>query len=106
MSEMTPMSEAQMLVLDHHLEQFGDVPLVEAALKLGEEAGEVQKAVHRFLEGRGDITDIRAEAGDLLVTLDVLLGKLGYATSGTQASARTAFLFRTWPDAVKYEDRT
>jgi len=89
----------QLSVGVHHNRQFGDKSLADRALKLGEEAGELQGAVVRHTErrdGREWLYEIEEEAGDVYIVLLNLLDKAGLDANGVFADAEDRFLAREW----------
>lgn len=99
MSAPEPMRDLQARVAAHHLAQFGRVPLLLRAAKLGEESGEVLGAVVRHVQGRDGRSwhpEIEAEIGDVYVVLLGLADLLGLSLEDIGLAAAERFLARTW----------
>jgi NTP pyrophosphatase (non-canonical NTP hydrolase) len=56
-------------ILDFINKEWGIRKLDRIGLKLGEEAGEVQAAIHKLDEDRSTLTDLDDEVGDVLIVL-------------------------------------
>ena len=97
--------DLQIALADHHMDQFGEVPLAIRGMKIGEEAGEVQAALVRHLaerNGRGWLGEVRAEAGDVLIAVICLLSSLGISFEEVLDESAGSFLSRTW-DVKRFE---
>lgn len=82
----------------HHYDQFGHKTLANKGMKVGEECGELLGALVRYEEGRGGIDKVRAEMGDVIVTLCALCSHLDLSLSDIADDGIRAFLNREWPD--------
>lgn len=56
-------------ILNYITVEFGQSKLERIALKFGEEAGELQAAIHKLDEDRSTLADLDDEAGDVLIVL-------------------------------------
>lgn len=99
MSGLEPMRDLQARVAAHHQAQFGRVPLLLRAAKLGEESGEVLGAVVRHVQGRDGRSwhpEVESEIGDVYVVLLGLATLLGVSLEDLGRAAAERFLARTW----------
>ena len=86
-------------IMAHSVSQFGYETIVEHALKLFEESGELAGAVVRHTEVRDDrswLPEIEHEAGDVLLTLVKLCARAGLSIEEVAESVEKRFLEREW----------
>lgn len=91
--------EAVAQIRAHGINQFGEKTLTAHALKLSEECGEVAGAVIRHSErrdGRGWLSELEHEVGDVLVTVAQVCAASGISMEQVARDSKERFLNRTW----------
>ena len=88
----------QKKVKTHHIQMFPWSTLEKQGLKLGEESGEVMRAIVRHYENRkgGQPDDIAEEIGDVFICLLRLLSELDLDAEEVLKESVKKFLNRTW----------
>lgn len=91
-------------ITDRIIEVFGPPQLSGVGLKLGEEFGEVARALVRIIEGRpGDwVEELKGEIGDLGVVLSQICHTCGFDLIEAIEAGKQKFMNREW-DTQKWD---
>lgn len=98
------LEEIQRYVADMEIERgFSDLPVIEQCLKLGEEVGEVFKAVRKsqkmHVDPNSAVGDVGEELADVLIYVCAIANRLGIGLDDALRSKEAVNETRTWVPA-------